>query len=362
MRFKFFHRTTTLILAQWAHVQSSHRSNREAKPSIAKIKIEPLIQTLSQGDQKPEMTIFQSGREEPILSQESINILHTNLLSLFMMSLSRLRFVEFLIHHCSFSHNRTSDKGNNFKGKEEQQYGFPLRLPTTGNKTSRVPSAREQTRRPQALLLIQNYDLTTSRVKITLEEFQGPGLKPQHLQGAKQLKITVQKRAEKAASFYPHYSIPQTQLSGKMNPSSFEIPRGEKEDKMTPAVLPTLRDCLHPEEPQLLEPPGAQIAVSLQSWRYCMPSQLPPPCTTSQLTLFCSPRTRTTTHPWTWNPLHPTVPVPTCVSRPVLSYSISQNWCPYILLNLAFTEPVCPLDGCHYTPHPGGHPHAYPQI
>lgn len=58
-------------------------------------------------------------------------------------------------------------------------------------KTSRVTSAREQTRRSQALFLIKNYDLTTSRVKITLEEFQSPVSKPQQPHGAKELRITV---------------------------------------------------------------------------------------------------------------------------------------------------------------------------
>lgn len=44
------------------------------------------------------------------------------------MSLSRLSFVEFLIHHCSFSHNRTSDKGNNFKVKRRAAIWLPLKI------------------------------------------------------------------------------------------------------------------------------------------------------------------------------------------------------------------------------------------
>lgn len=145
MRFKFFHRTTTFVLAEWAHVQSSQGSKREAKPPTAKIKIEPLIQNLSQGDQKAEVGIFHSGREQPFLSQEQIHILHTNLLFLLKMSLPRLRFMEFLIHHCSFSHNRTSDQGNNFKVKEVQQCVLPIRLPAIEkDKLSNISKRAEQ--------------------------------------------------------------------------------------------------------------------------------------------------------------------------------------------------------------------------
>lgn len=68
----------------------------------------------------------------------------------------------------------------------------------------------------------QNNDLTISRKKIALGEFQSPVKKLQQPKGAKEPRITTKNRVERIISIDLHHSIHQ--LNGKMNPLSNEFP------------------------------------------------------------------------------------------------------------------------------------------
>ena len=56
------------------------------------------------------------------------------------MSLLQLEFVAFLIHHYSFSYNRTSDQRNNFMVKDVQQCVLPVGLPAIDKKEAEQDS------------------------------------------------------------------------------------------------------------------------------------------------------------------------------------------------------------------------------